>query len=285
MENIMNIKNQIKSVYPNLTKTEKKVADYTLQNMDVVFDQTLTQISKLSNVGEATIMRFIYKLGFDSFAQFKLEIVKNNLKKEENVDVTNLSERYAKKIYELMTETIKDNHDDELKKVAKMIDNASHVYFCGNGTSGYSAEVAFYRFFRAGVSCEAITDVHLMKMKSVFMKKNDLVVAISLSGDNIDLNDSIKKAKEKGCSIITISGHKLNFLSNYGDINLYHAPISLNEKSYYGGILGIIIQEFLVDLIFHQYERLNPEIVDNYHKETTVATNMEHESLKNGFPD
>ena len=51
MNNTMSMENQIKMVYSSLTKTEKKVANYILKNMENVYNQTLTQMSKSSHVG------------------------------------------------------------------------------------------------------------------------------------------------------------------------------------------------------------------------------------------
>ena len=48
----------------------------------------------------------------------------------------------------------------------------------------------------------------------------------------------------------------LSVLAQYGDINLVHAPVSFNDESYYGGITGIIIQEFILETIFGIYARL-----------------------------
>lgn len=280
MNNTMSMENQIKMVYSSLTKTEKKVANYILKNMENVYNQTLTQMSKFSHVGEATVMRFIYKLGYESLAQFKLAVAKDNFSKPDNQKYEDSNEGYAKKVYDLMLDTLKINSKETFKKVAEMIQNASHIYFCGNGTSGYAAQVASYRFFRAGVPCESITDVHYMAMKSSVVHSDELIVAISLSGDNIDLINSVKRAKKKGCPIVTISGHRLTSLSEQGDINLYHAPLSLNDKSYYGGTTGIFLQEYLLELIFKEFEAMNPEQVEQMHIATTEATNRQHESLK-----
>ena len=61
----MSLGSQIQSVYPNLTKSERKAADYILKHMEGLGTQTLAQMSKTARVGEATIMRFIYKLGYE----------------------------------------------------------------------------------------------------------------------------------------------------------------------------------------------------------------------------
>lgn len=283
MATAMSLDSQIQSVYPNLTKSEKKVADYILKHVDIINSMTLAHMSKKARVGEATIMRFVYKLGYENLAQFKVAVVRENIINSQGDGDEESAEAYAKKVYKLMNDTIQVNKKEHIKEVIKLIDQASHIYFFGNGTSGYAAVVAFYRFFRAGVSCEAVTDVHMMAMKSALVKEDELVIAISQSGDNSDIIHAAKRVKKNHCPMVTITGRTLSLLSGYGDVNLFHAPISLSDKSYYGGTLGIMIQEFLLEIIFKAYSQEHEETIDEIQRVTTVATDRYHEAFKGKF--
>lgn len=281
MTTTMSLSSQIKSIYPSLTKAEKKVADYILKHLDILNTKTLSQMSKTVHVGEATIMHFIYKLGYENLAQFKVAIIQENLINDKSEEDNESAEGYAKFVYKLLKDTIRANAKEDIEKVAKLIETASHVYFFGNGTSGYSAQVAAYRFFRAGVSCEGITDVHMMTMKSALVKKDELVIAFSQSGDNSDMIHAAKFVKKNQCPIVTITGRTHSFLSKLGDVSLFHAPLSLTDKSYYGGTLGIIIQEFILELIFKIYSQRNLEKVDEIQRVTTLSTDLFHKTLYN----
>ena len=233
MTTVMSFANQLKAVYPHLTKTEKKCAKYIHEHLETINNQTLSQISKDAGVGEATIMRFVYKLGYENLAQFKIAILKENLENQKKEDNENYVDSYVNRISHLMKDSILANDKNELEEVARLIMNSSHVYFFGNGTSGYAADVGAYRFFRSGVSCEGVTDVHMMVMKAALMRKDELVVAVSLSGDNTDIIQAVKLAEKINCKIVTITGSKLSVLAQYGDINLAHAPVSFKDESYY----------------------------------------------------
>ncbi len=279
MTTTMSLTSQIKSIYPSLTKTEKKVADYILKHLDNLNTMTLAQMSKTVHVGEATIMRLIYKLGYENLAQFKVAIIQENMINDKYEEDDESATGYANLVYKLLNETIHANTKDDIEKVARLIENVSHVYFFGNGTSGYATEVAAYRFFRGGVSCESITDDHIMTMKSALVKKDELVIAISQTGDNSIMLNAVKLVKKNQCPIVTITGHTHSFLSKLGDVNLFHAPVSLIGRSYYGGTLGIMIQEFIVELIFRAYSQRNLKKVDEAQKDTTLATDLFHKSL------
>ena len=280
MATVMSFTNQLKAMYPHLTKTEKKCASYILEHLDIIGDLTLAQIAKEASVGEATIMRFVYKLGYENIAQFKVAVLKENLENQKNDESDQDVEFYRNRVTRLMRDSIKVNEVKDIEKVAELINHASHVYFFGNGTSGYAAEVGAYRFFRGGVSCEGVTDVHMMVMKAALMKEDEVVIAVSLSGDNSDIIQAVKLAKKNHCCIVTITGRQKSILSEYGDINLVHAPVSFNDQSYYGGILGIMIQEFLLEIIFEAYSRFNPGKIDEAQQMTTISTNLHHVALR-----
>lgn len=119
----------------------------------------------------------------------------------------------------------------------------------------------------------------MMVMKAALMRKDELVVAISLSGDNTDIIQAVKLAKNINCKIVTITGSKLSPLAQYGDINLTHAPVSFTDDSYYGGITGIIIQEFVLETIFGDYAKINPDRIDEVQQMTAISTNLHHLGL------
>ena len=93
----------IKSCYPSLSKSERKVADYILQEKGNIIYETLLEISKKIKVGEATILRFVRKIGFSGFQDLKLQIAKD----DEPVNET-YHENYIDSIAANMTNTIQN---------------------------------------------------------------------------------------------------------------------------------------------------------------------------------
>ena len=55
----------------NFTKSENKIYEYILSNPNQVLYHSLTELSELSGVAEATVLRFFRKLGFKGFQDFK----------------------------------------------------------------------------------------------------------------------------------------------------------------------------------------------------------------------
>lgn len=90
------------------------------------------------------------------------------------------------------------------QKVAAKIARAQGVYFVGCGTASYAALTGQYLFSK-------IAQVHVNPAIGSefgyhldFLNKKSLVVAISQSGETMDILESVKKAKEKRAQILAL---------------------------------------------------------------------------------
>lgn len=70
----------IKNAYPTLSKKEKLVIDYILENSERVFSMTVSDLAKKVGVAASTIVRLCKNLGYSGFSEFKIDFVRNNPK-------------------------------------------------------------------------------------------------------------------------------------------------------------------------------------------------------------
>ena len=70
----------IKNAYPTLSKKEKLVIDYILENSERVFSMTVSDLAKEVGVAASTIVRLCKNLGYSGFSEFKIDFVRNNPK-------------------------------------------------------------------------------------------------------------------------------------------------------------------------------------------------------------
>ena len=62
----------------------------------------------------------------------------------------------------------------------------------------------------------------MMEWLEIFFESGDLLIAISSSGNSVNILNAVSKAKEKGGDVITLSGFKSdNKLRFLGDVNYY----------------------------------------------------------------
>ncbi len=275
MEKRMPVDLLIESNSKSFTKSEKVVADYTLENINDIYYQTLNDISSKCGVGDATVMRFIKKLGFSSFAEYKVSVATALFKQDEQEDEDPLK-MFQNDINNLTNETLIMNDRKTLNKVVDLIEKSKHVVFMGNGTSGHVAELIAYRFVRAGLECEAVTDVHFSEIRSALLGKGDVLIAISHSGDNVDLNNPVKRAKKQGCKIVSVTAYQNTELVKLADISLFNVPGPVEHRIYGAGMRNIINQEFLVELLYIIYKERHFDEVMQVQKKTAFSTAVHH---------
>ena len=64
------------------------------------------------------------------------------------------------------------------------------------------------RFMRIGLNIEAVTDSHIMKVNSVILDENCLVIGISVSGQTDDIISSLKAAHQHGAYTLLMTARQ-----------------------------------------------------------------------------
>ncbi|AWK50770.1 MurR/RpiR family transcriptional regulator [Clostridium beijerinckii] len=248
----------IKSCYPSLSKTEKKVADYILKEKGKIIYQTLLEISQNIEVGEATIIRFVRKIGFSGFQDLKLEIAKEANTDNENMDnreehntYENYIETNAERIVQTITNTKATLVQDNLNLAIKMITDAKRVFFYGVGSSGFTANEAQVRFMRLGVIGNSVIDPHFQSMYSSIGNNKDVIIVFSISGYTKDIIEALKIAKGENTKVIAITSYILSPIAQLADCVLLTAA---KENPLEGGsFTGKISQLYIIDLLCSEY--------------------------------
>jgi D-sedoheptulose 7-phosphate isomerase len=128
---------------------------------------------------------------------------------------------------------------DEALGLVRALGQGRKVMFIGNGGSAAIASHMSVDFWKnGGIRAVAFNDSSLLtcigndygyphvfeKPIAMFADAGDMLVAISSSGRSENILSGVKAAREKACSVVTLSGFDSdNPLSAMGDIN-FHVP-------------------------------------------------------------
>lgn len=207
------------------TKTEEELAKYILERPEEVSQLTISQIAKKLHISPATITRFCQKLAFSGFNEFRHELKRfvdlrktpKNMKDIKQVD-------YFAKLYQdhlgIIDNTFHITTYDDIQKAVSFLTQANKIHVYGIGSSGLAAQEFKSKFFRIGLSVEAITDPHQSMMDAALSDQNSVVIGISISGTTKEVIRAVKIAKAQGSRILVFTGDKNSELSQLGDISL-----------------------------------------------------------------
>lgn len=211
-----------------LRKSELKVASYVLANANDVIKMRIADLAAKSEVSEPTVIRFCRALGFDGFQSFKLQLAQQlglgSVYTQFAVDDSDTVTDLRNKVFDTTVGSLLTVRDelsaDVLEKAINTISNARRVEFYGFGASGSVAADAQHKFFRLQLSTAAYIDPHIQHMSAIALGADDVVVAISQSGETRALLQSVSLAREAGATVIGLAPESTS-LSKQCSIPIY----------------------------------------------------------------
>lgn len=272
----------IHSRYHSFTNTEKKVADYILENTKSVIYMSITDLADICDVGESSIFRFCKTLKLRGYQEFKIALANNNTLEYEmpqlssKITMQDTIDELSSKILATTVNALTETHNliniNDVSEAVDMIIKGDRIHFFGVGASLMTALDAKNKFMRITNKTECSIDSHLQIMSASLMTKNEVAVLISYSGSTKDTIEVAKVAKERGANIISITRFAKSPLTSYSDITLL---CGANEGPLQGGSLSAkISQLYLLDLLYTEYfKRTNKESSNN--KESTANAVIE----------
>lgn len=244
----------VKIRYDTFSKTEKKVADFLLQNPDGILPLYITELAERCGTSEATIVRFSKRLGFDGYQQLKLAIAQESKSYPINESISyddtaiDIFQKICEDIYCSLEKTKKIIDGKNLEKCCQTILASDKILVCGLGNSASVALDASHKMFRLGLNAHAYTDNHMQTIAASHTDKNSVIIGISHSGCSRDIIQALETAKQNGATTIAITNFGKSPIDKVSDILLHTISDETNYR-----ILGLssrIAQLAIIDAIY-----------------------------------
>jgi len=148
---------------------------------------------------------------------------------------------------------------DNILSISKELKNKK-LFMVACGTSYNAALAAEYEFLKKGIMPKVIR-AHEFKNYSKFVDENSIILAISQSGETIDLIDALKSIKNSGTEIISIVNVQGSTLDRMSDKRIYMnvGPeiCVLSTKSYTASVSILML---LAGCMNESYETIKEEL-------------------------
>ena len=243
--------------FEELTELEQEIARYFLQVDTIVDDLSSQQVTQKLHVSQAALTRFAKKCGFTGYREFVFQYQHQASKQDTHSHKHSPLTKRVLRSYSNLREQTQDLIDEEqLERVAQLIDDAERVYFFGTGSSGLIAREMKLRFMRLGVVCEALTDQDGFAWTTSIMDENCLVLGFSLSGTTQSVLDSLLDAMEMGAKTILFTSAPNKNSQAYTETVLV---ANHSQSSYIQRISAQLPMLILIDLIYAYFLEINRE--------------------------
>lgn len=209
------------STYQSLSESERYLLEYIHENMNDIANMSIVTLSENATVSTATIVRLMKKLGYDGYTSFKYR-----LKQDKKMidfddllgDINENIKQAIKKNEEEVKRTIQLQSIGQIEDAVQKIYDADKIYIFARGFSEMIAKEMTVKFQVMGKTCETHDDPNIIRIKSGKVKRNELAIFISLSGETNELVEACQNLNLKQVSTITLTANVNSNLSKLSDM-------------------------------------------------------------------
>lgn len=265
---------RLKEVLLELKPSERKVAQFILEQPDQIVQLSVHKLAELSGVSEATIIRLTRSLGMGGYQELKLRIAGDLTK---NTASNSYQEIAMGGSVESIITAVSNNNQlsindtvsvlsvEEVKRAAEALSKARKIDVYGVGASAVIAYDVRQKLSRINWWCEAHSDFHAQLTSAVTLTQQDVAFGISYSGETEDIIQSLTEAKRQGATIITLTKFGKSPVSDLSDIRLFTSSVEKSIRS--GAMASRIAQLNVIDILFVTIaSQLQDEIIPRLEK-------------------
>ena len=260
----MDIIMKIEESYSEMTKKQKVIADFMLQNTDTLTFISLRELSQQTGVTEVTILNMCKMLGFNSFNEVKYEFRKllGNGERQQfyegneyyQIDIPEYElsdeemffQELRQEELQLVVDTFREMDTKKMLEVAENIVDAQKVVICGRGISYLLTD-----FLATGLAGGEIGSIKVNTElnENVFatlplIDKHTVVVAFSFPDYYFATDKFAGYAKELGAKVIVITDSENAAICSHADILILvksNTRLALNTLSSPMAVVNLLI--------------------------------------------
>lgn len=218
--------------FVELTATEKRIAQFILDDVQAATTLPIAEMAKLTNTSQASVTRFARAIGCKDVRELKVKLAQSLAVGQRFIlDVPDLEG--VQGIYETIINVLEMNRraldPDALRRAVEWLSSARQILTIGmGGGSTICAQEVQFRLFRLGLPVVSQSDGLLVRMMCSAVSPNDVVLALSLGGYTQEVVESAAIARQYGAKVIAITPEATPLAENT-DLVL---PLIVRENDY-----------------------------------------------------
>ncbi|PMD73153.1 MurR/RpiR family transcriptional regulator [Companilactobacillus nuruki] len=255
MQNIIDV---IYNKLPNMSATDKKIAQIILQQSKAVIDYTISQLAKKSLVSEASVSRFCKNLNIDGFHQLKTRLAQ--VSEAENVsgtiddDIQSSLKNIADNKNIEINNTLKNLSTKMINELLDIIKKSQLIQVVAEGNTYPVAIDAVYKFNQIGLLAISDPAFETSIAQTLNMNSKDSLIVISNSGESRSLIKQIDVARKRNIKVIAITNRDDSPIAQKADIHLktYVREQVFQSEYYFSRIAASTVIEAIFLLLIGQ---------------------------------
>lgn len=250
----------IKQILHQFSPSERKIADYIINHPEEVIHMTAKEVGEATQSSSAGVVRVSKAMGLSGWQELKI-LIASESKEPESVEYREVSKgesvgdiisKISNNTYSILEQTKKLVDEKKCEQVIRLMHEAKRIHFYGIGASYVVALDAMQKWTKINKDSTSLSDTHLLSSVISNADKNDLLFAISFSGETKEVKRLAEIAKNKGIQVISLTTFSKNPLSKMADVALYST--STEEPIFRtAATISRISQMLVMDILFFSY--------------------------------
>lgn len=223
---------KIKGMLDQISVSERKLANFILDNSNLLRDYSSQQLADAVGVSQSSVVKFCQKLGYKGYPDLKLSIteavVTATTLQREQTDYTaaqgslaQLAETLQLNLQQSLRNLLSINPEEQLQLAAQLLHKADKVLLAGTAQSALVAMDMQYRLLELGKLALFQADPMLNLQLLSTLDQHSVLFLISDSGQQTELLRLEQYAKERHVKIISLSCFQTNAQSVVADATLF----------------------------------------------------------------
>lgn len=212
---------------PNFSKSQKKIADFIINQYDKAAFMTAAKLGRAISVSESTVVRFAVELGYEGYPSMQKalqEIVRNKLTAVQRIEVAN-NRMDAQNVLETVLRSDVDNILDtlngadraEFNDTVNTIINAKNIYIVGVRSSAALAQFLgfYFRLIFPNVFVVETTSTSEIFEQILRISSDDVLIGISFPRYSKRTVNAMQYASAQGAGVISVTDSIRSPLNKY----------------------------------------------------------------------
>ncbi len=285
MENNQDLMKLIQSKFPKLSKGQKLIAEYILNNYDKAAFMTAAKLGINVGVSESTVVRFAIELGFSGYPKLQKslqELIKNKLTTVQRLELSsdfikeeNPLKGVLKADIENIRSTLEKINNDDFEQVVADLFKAKRIYIIGLRSSTVLAEfLGFYLNLileNVKVVSSGISDIF---DQMINIGEGDVIIGIGFPRYALKTIDALEFAKSRNARVVAITDSLISPLATNADCTLIAQS---NMASFVDSLVAplSIINALIISVGMQEKEKITHtfESLENIWKDYNVYSN------------
>lgn len=194
----------LQSEMENLSRSEVRIAELLFADTEFAVNSSIIELAARAEVSPPTVTRFCRRLGCASYSEFKVKLAQTTfvgtryLQPEgTSMGTAEVAENIVNRAQAALYQMHQALDMAALEQVAERLGDADMIYALGSGgNSSMIADEIQNRLFRLGLRVTSSADHEMQLMLAASAKKQDVIIASSISGRNMPLVKTVEAATD-----------------------------------------------------------------------------------------